>query len=105
MVTGLLDKHFLESCEQQMIRLGFTALDRAFASFIYQQENQHKDKLALLAGIISQRLGQQHSCLNLSELDSLQLRLLGFSNIQDVINTIHASHSIALADADKKINR
>ncbi|MEP4891845.1 MAG: exodeoxyribonuclease V subunit alpha [Aliiglaciecola sp.] len=100
MVNSLLNSHFFERCEAPISALGLSNLDSAFAHFIYQQEPHENDKVALLAGLVSQRLSQQHSCLNLDELSYKQLKLLGFSSINDLIDVLHGSYCISSTVAE-----
>ncbi|MFA3792070.1 exodeoxyribonuclease V subunit alpha [Aliiglaciecola sp. SL4] len=95
MVNSLLNSHFFERCEGEISAFGLSNLDSAFAHFIYQQETHENDKVALLAGLVSQRLSQQHSCLNLDELSYKQLKLLGFSSINDLIDVLNGSFCVS----------
>ncbi|WP_342807968.1 exodeoxyribonuclease V subunit alpha [Alteromonas sp. M12] len=95
MVNSLLDTHFYTNCERQISAMGLSNLDSAFAHFIFQQESHLSQNIALLSGLVSQRLSQQHSCLNLHELTFKQIKLLGFSSINEVIEAIHASYCIS----------
>ncbi|MDO6693374.1 exodeoxyribonuclease V subunit alpha [Aliiglaciecola sp. 3_MG-2023] len=95
MVNSLLNTHFFDRCKGEISALGLSDLDSAFAHFIYQHEKHLNDKIALLAGLVSQRLSQQHSCLNLNELSYKQLKVLGFSNINELIDALNESYCVS----------
>ncbi|WJG07928.1 exodeoxyribonuclease V subunit alpha [Aliiglaciecola sp. LCG003] len=85
---------FSEQYETQIQRLGLSSIDIAFASFIFQMESAQTKGVALLAGLVSQKLSQQDSCLNINNIDFSTLQILGFDSTKSLLMSLEQARSV-----------
>ncbi|WP_233267459.1 exodeoxyribonuclease V subunit alpha [Paraglaciecola sp. L3A3] len=74
------------------------AIDCAFADFIYQQEQclseQDKISVAMLAAYISFSTGEQHTCIDLNELQTLNLKGYQFPDKHALLELLSQANTV-----------
>ncbi|MGS2721572.1 exodeoxyribonuclease V subunit alpha [Paraglaciecola aestuariivivens] len=84
----------------QLLKLGkIRAIDLAFADFIYSEElaldSSASECLAMLAAYVSAQTGEQHSCVQLSDLGQPFAGVYTFPNLEELQTYLDQAHSIA----------
>ena len=73
-------------------------LDWAFAKFIGAQEPKHETTITILAAMLSAKLGQQDTCLDLNELQPKDWALLQVSDVVQLKSLLQEANTVVQAD-------